>query len=265
LPPPPPGVNAQPARVDPTKSARERYAQHSSDASCRPCHARIDEIGFALEQLDGIGRFRETENGLTIDTRGTVIGLDGRDHAIDGPGTLARVLADSAEVERCFRSEWASTIWGLRARTELGCALDALDAELGATPASTESLLVAALTSRHARERRGPEAASPSPSPSPSPTVSPSPSPTTPPTGAVTVAERVDSDWDTGFCRSVIVTNDTAAAVEWSIETQVPGTINNHWNADREGDGGRVRWRGVSWNARLEPGATASFGYCAAK
>ena len=39
LPPPPPGVNAQPPALDPTLTTRERYAAHSQLITCSGCHA----------------------------------------------------------------------------------------------------------------------------------------------------------------------------------------------------------------------------------
>ena len=62
---------------------RQLIERHSSDASAK-CHARIDPFGFALENFDAIGRFREHDaSGLEIDTRTTlpdgseINGLDG--------------------------------------------------------------------------------------------------------------------------------------------------------------------------------------------
>jgi hypothetical protein len=64
-------------------SMREALAAHRADPKCASCHAQMDPIGFALEQFDAIGRWRETEGGLPIETastlpNGTVVdGLEG--------------------------------------------------------------------------------------------------------------------------------------------------------------------------------------------
>ncbi len=63
---------------------RQLIEKHSTDAACAKCHVRIDPFGFALENFDAIGRFREQDTaGLAIDSNtklkdGTPIaGLEG--------------------------------------------------------------------------------------------------------------------------------------------------------------------------------------------
>ena len=68
-PPPPPNVpvleenepGATPA------SLRERMEQHRGNPVCATCHHRIDPLGFALEQYDAVGAWRETDGGADID------------------------------------------------------------------------------------------------------------------------------------------------------------------------------------------------------
>ena len=49
---------------------RQLIEKHSTEESCAKCHARIDPLGFALENFDAIGRFREADaSGLKIDSR----------------------------------------------------------------------------------------------------------------------------------------------------------------------------------------------------
>ncbi|HVW39076.1 MAG TPA: DUF1592 domain-containing protein, partial [Pirellulales bacterium] len=65
-------------------SVRQRVEQHSSNPKCAICHERIDPFGFALENFDAIGRFRQKDLGdRPIDTR--VKSLDGAEfEGIDG-------------------------------------------------------------------------------------------------------------------------------------------------------------------------------------
>jgi hypothetical protein len=71
IPPPPPNV---PALADNTVSAtlpvRERLEQHRADPACAVCHDVMDPVGFALENFDAVGRWRETELGEPIDSSG---------------------------------------------------------------------------------------------------------------------------------------------------------------------------------------------------
>jgi hypothetical protein len=74
------------------------------------------------------------------------------------------------------------------------------------------------------------------------------------------------SDWQTGYCRNVIITNITALPITWNITFGTPGRINNFWNVvwSQAGKGQPVTAHGVSWNAVLQPGqSTNSIGFCA--
>jgi uncharacterized protein DUF1588 len=65
-----------PPMPDPTKSTRDRYAIHATDAACATCHDTIDEIGFAFELFDGMGVQRPP--GTTAGTLGDVhLGANG--------------------------------------------------------------------------------------------------------------------------------------------------------------------------------------------
>ncbi|MBD3672543.1 MAG: DUF1592 domain-containing protein [Planctomycetaceae bacterium] len=58
-PPPPDEVPAIEADVSGATTIRERLARHSADQTCYVCHRNIDPHGFALEQFDPIGRWRD--------------------------------------------------------------------------------------------------------------------------------------------------------------------------------------------------------------
>ena len=58
-PPPPPGAGAIDPDTRGTTTVREQLAKHSSDPSCASCHAHIDPPGFALENFDVMGSWRE--------------------------------------------------------------------------------------------------------------------------------------------------------------------------------------------------------------
>ena len=51
-------------------SMREQLESHRSNPTCASCHARMDPIGFALENFDGIGKWRTKDAGLPIDASG---------------------------------------------------------------------------------------------------------------------------------------------------------------------------------------------------
>ena len=71
-PPPPeevPALDAQ-KKIGANLSVRERLAQHRENPSCASCHNIMDPIGFALENFDAVGRWRDLENGKPVDASG---------------------------------------------------------------------------------------------------------------------------------------------------------------------------------------------------
>ena len=69
-PPPPPPPDVPPlaeAEDGSQRSMRETFELHRSHPNCQSCHAKIDPLGFSLENFDAIGRWRDTEFGLPID------------------------------------------------------------------------------------------------------------------------------------------------------------------------------------------------------
>ncbi|MFY7969634.1 MAG: DUF1588 domain-containing protein, partial [Pirellulaceae bacterium] len=61
LPKPPKGVPQLPEEPPEGFSERQLIEMHSSLESCSDCHQRIDPFGFAMEQFDGIGKFRQVD------------------------------------------------------------------------------------------------------------------------------------------------------------------------------------------------------------
>jgi mono/diheme cytochrome c family protein len=95
-PSPPPNVNTTLAGDDgpaATASVRERLEAHRRNPNCASCHAIMDPIGFALENFDLIGAWRDTEGGRPIDTSGTL--TDGT--VLDGSASLRDALLDRSD------------------------------------------------------------------------------------------------------------------------------------------------------------------------
>ena len=75
-PPKPPPADVPPLAENPLPgeenlSLRERLAAHRERADCRGCHEQIDPLGFALENFDPVGRWRDRdERGIPIDVAG---------------------------------------------------------------------------------------------------------------------------------------------------------------------------------------------------
>ena len=120
-PPPPPPAAVPPlpendGKSEPT-SLRERMEQHRSNPVCASCHATMDPLGFALENFDAIGRWREDDEGAPIDSAITWRGTD-----IDSPGTFREALLRQGE------GELVQTITEKLLTYALGRGVDYLDA-----------------------------------------------------------------------------------------------------------------------------------------
>lgn len=73
-PPPPPNVPAlkDNGRDGKMLSMRERMEEHRKNPACAVCHNLMDPLGFALENFDGIGRWRTMEGTTSIDSSGAL-------------------------------------------------------------------------------------------------------------------------------------------------------------------------------------------------
>jgi hypothetical protein len=77
-PPPPPPANVPALKdntVSTTLSVRERLKEHRVNQACASCHQLMDPVGFALENFDAVGRWRESDADNPIDASGEF--LDG--------------------------------------------------------------------------------------------------------------------------------------------------------------------------------------------
>jgi uncharacterized protein DUF1585/uncharacterized protein DUF1588 len=73
--------------------------KHRKNAVCASCHARMDPLGFALENYDAVGAWRDREGKVPIDAAGTL--PDGREFR--GAASLAAILRqDHAEFASCL-------------------------------------------------------------------------------------------------------------------------------------------------------------------
>ena len=96
-PPPPPPPDVPPleaADVSGTRSMRERLERHRASPACASCHAQMDPLGFALENFDAVGRWRDAgDDGGPIDAATAL--PDGS--RFEGPAGLRRMLLDRGD------------------------------------------------------------------------------------------------------------------------------------------------------------------------
>jgi cytochrome c551/c552 len=88
---PPPGVQTnldQDANATKPKTLRGRLELHRANPVCASCHKIMDPMGFALENFDLVGTWRELDSGAPIDSSGQL--ADGS--PLQGPADLRRAL-----------------------------------------------------------------------------------------------------------------------------------------------------------------------------
>ena len=291
LPPPPPGISADPPALDPELTTRERFTQHATDPICAGCHDLVDPIGFAFEEYDGVGIFREDENGLPIDTRGEIIDSPHTSLEFDGMSELADILSVSEDVADCYAEQWFRFSFGV-APEPYSCSVESVVAEAAAGGGELEAILVALTQTPHfyyrAPDGMGPGEWADRDGPEPGdggdvggdvdggadvgpdavedvePHVDVEPD-LPPVVDELLVDFTISSDWGAGYCAGVVVTNAGESTIEWAIELEVEGTINDFWNSTLEQDGSTAFFRGAHWNESLAPGTSTDFGFCAAR
>jgi hypothetical protein len=95
---PPPAVVPdleESATKDRPSTVREQLEKHRASPTCAACHRNIDPVGFALENFDAVGQWRDqTKEGLAIDSAGVL--TDGT--KIDGPAALRKALLARPDV-----------------------------------------------------------------------------------------------------------------------------------------------------------------------
>ena len=119
VPPPPPNVPALEASNTGTKplSVREMLETHRQNPVCASCHARMDPLGFSLENFDAIGQWRTKDAGAAIDASGVL--LDGT--RVEGPAALRRALVVQKE-------QFVRAVTGKLATYALGREIEYFDA-----------------------------------------------------------------------------------------------------------------------------------------
>jgi hypothetical protein len=99
-PPPPPDVQLLDEKTVGTKmSMREQLKLHRSNATCASCHARMDILGFGLENYNAIGAWRDKDGSFDLDASGTLPSGE----SFTGPEQLKKILAANPKpFAECF-------------------------------------------------------------------------------------------------------------------------------------------------------------------
>jgi hypothetical protein len=93
--------------LQPGQTNRQRISTLTSGCG-GVCHnEQINPIGFAFEHFDGMGRYRDTENGLSVDSTGAFKFSEG-EVSFTGAADLLRGMASGSQAHRCYAKKLAS-------------------------------------------------------------------------------------------------------------------------------------------------------------
>lgn len=93
-PPPPPDIPAlEEANAGPGASVRQQLEAHRASPACASCHARMDALGFGLENYDAIGHWRTEEGEKPLDSSGVL--PNGK--SFETPAELRTILLDDID------------------------------------------------------------------------------------------------------------------------------------------------------------------------
>lgn len=100
----PPPIAVAPTAPDlaPDLTTRERVTVQTQAEMCANCHGLINSLGFALENFDAVGRYRDSEKTKPIDANGQYLQRNGELVRFGGARDLAGFLARSEETHRSF-------------------------------------------------------------------------------------------------------------------------------------------------------------------
>jgi hypothetical protein len=153
LPPIPENLDTNLAEPQGFTTNRERYAEHSKNAVCSNCHAVLDPVGFAFEEYDAFGRFRETEGGVPVDATGELSEVAGGPVDLDGVQSLSDYLGKSDLARSCLIRYWSYYAYGRDEWDQRECSHDGIRAEAAAGGHGLQDTLFAIIHTPHFTRR----------------------------------------------------------------------------------------------------------------
>jgi hypothetical protein len=153
LPSPPANVDNTPIEVTEgdvaggVTTVRQATLARTGNPTCAGCHTAINELGFAFEHYDAIGRWQDTEaaTGGSVDAAANLsnagAGLDG---PVNGAIELSARLAKSPEVARCATKKWFEVALRRSPVALDACSIETIRAKVASTPSIRELLLALA-------------------------------------------------------------------------------------------------------------------------
>jgi hypothetical protein len=151
-PPPAPDVPELPPTAELKGTLRQQMEQHRANPSCATCHARLDPLGFGLENFDGIGGWRTEDNKQPVDASGELPG----NVKFNGPAELRKVLvAKGDQFRRCLAEKLLTFALGRGLEYYDKCALDDVVGRARGSQDRFSAYVLAVVTSDPFQKRKG--------------------------------------------------------------------------------------------------------------
>jgi hypothetical protein len=138
-------------------TTRKLYEDFTAAPACQVCHGRINAVGFAFENFDAVGGYRDNEEGQKVDASGTLqlpSGPISFKNAVD----LVKAIAKTPEVRECVARNWMRFLLRREERIEEGGSLKAINQAFTSSSYDLRALIVG-LTKTRAFTHRSPTGA----------------------------------------------------------------------------------------------------------
>lgn len=156
-PPPPPdaGTLKEQKKGAEPKSFRELMAAHATQPACAACHRRIDPLGFALENYDAVGAWRDAQGGKPLDAAGVLPSGE----KFEGVGGLKQILLRSRDAfERNMIEQMLSYALGRDVLDTDECAIREIKAAVEKADHRFSAMVIAVVKSFPMQYRKNSEA-----------------------------------------------------------------------------------------------------------
>jgi hypothetical protein len=135
------------------RTLREQLNLHRSRVECASCHARMDPIGFGLENFDAVGGWRDREGDMVVDASGTLP----NGQTFRGPNELLTILAEKpTDFTRCFTQKLLNYALGRSLRPADRSSVDRIVRHAARNNYKLSSLVIALVRSDPFLKRRVP-------------------------------------------------------------------------------------------------------------
>ena len=145
-PPPPAPADVPPLEEDKilTGSLRQVMEQHRQNAMCASCHAKMDPLGFAFENFNAIGGWRDLDGAVAVNASGVL--PDGQ--SFNGPDQLVAIMQQQKELfVRCVVEKMLTYAVGRGLEYYDKCAVDNIMVSLQSNEYKFSKLFIAIVMS----------------------------------------------------------------------------------------------------------------------